>query len=265
MLIKLGKPKKIKTVNKKLNNNREKFLAKRNFYSYKLLKFLITERNNMKKYLTGMLLICSAFVNIYAVRPIETEDPPIVGKNVFSIESGISYDNSNASYDLTFLYGITKRLEVAVLAGYLQDTSSFNSGTHIKYELPFVTFKSEYIKKLNSQNSEFSFLLTKYVYNSEKVSVFGSVGYSFNKLDNDSFFYSAASMFKSGRATLYLDIYFAVDKDDIGVFNKHNLSPMIGFGYSVSDKLTLDCAYQLEMVKFRKETDVYIAGLTLSL
>ncbi|MCX7905558.1 MAG: hypothetical protein N2446_02525 [Elusimicrobiales bacterium] len=219
----------------------------------------------MKKRISLLIfLFISNSNNIYAVRPLISEDPPVVGNNIFSIESGVIYDDKDFSLDITLIYGLTEKMEIAAKGNYLDENFNFLSGIHFKYEFAFFTFKSEYLKNLKISESFFSLSFSKYFYKSNNFSIFSNIGFLKNN-DENFIFYSLASSYNYMRNKIfYTDLFFEVNDSNFSIFRKHILKPLIGLNYLITENFILDLGYMVELNEFRKERDNYILGFTLN-
>ncbi|MCX7641242.1 MAG: hypothetical protein N2Z20_01235 [Elusimicrobiales bacterium] len=217
----------------------------------------------MKKRIS-LLIFLFISNNMYAVRPIITEDPHVVGKDVFSVESGLMYNNKHFNYDITLIYGFAEKMEIAAKGNYLDENFNFLSGIHFKYELDFFTFKSEYLKNLKISESFFSLSFSKYFYKNNNFSIFSNIG--FLKNNNENFiFYSLASSYNYMRNKIfYTDLFFEVNDDSFSIFRRHIFKPLIGVNYLLSESFVLDLGYMIEFNEFKKKTDNYILGFTLN-
>lgn len=210
-----------------------------------------------------LLVIVLFFQNLFAVRPIISEDPQTVGERVFSIESGLSYDNKNPSYDVSLLYGFTRDIEIAIKTNYVGAEHYFYNGAHFKYSFNFFTTKIEYLKNINLHESVLSIGFTKYIYNKKDFSFFGTVSFIKNTLEKDMISYSFVSSFNSKDKIFYIDLFFESNTNDFSKFKKHIFRPLFGLNYILSDNIVFDFGYMIKIFNKQKESETYIGGLSL--
>ncbi len=203
---------------------------------------------------------------VFGIRPIISEDPLTTPKSKFTIESGITHNNSEQVYDMAFLYGLNEKIELSLKSSYTSKNLSFENGFHIKYFTPFFTLKGEYLKETTDSNSSFSLTASKYILEAKNLSLFFSISksFSFKNSDEDYYFYSLSLSKDYEEIDLYFDWFFEVNKNNFSIFKKHDFTPLIGITYDISEKVIIDFAYSIRMKEFKKEKDLYILGFTFN-
>jgi len=242
----------------------------------------------------GFIFLIINSYQVYAIRPLSTEDATVVEKGAFEAEIGFEYirqDNRDNNYTILLVpnYGLTERIQLCCELPFdilrpdggpdeegLGDISLASKILIFQEteKIPSLVFKpvvklatGDEDKGLGSGDEDISFILTA-TKSIGQATFHSNVGYTFvgkEKDDSlkDCLLYGVALEYPIySKLTIVTEVY-GESKSDFDN-EAYTINPLIGLTYQLTDKITFDAAFKMGARRNTKTEYGIISGVSIS-
>ncbi len=208
------------------------------------------------------------WANLYAVRPINTEDQGTAEENSLSVETAYSFDREEKTLSLAVIYGLSGTYELEAGHSHLF-YRQFNGLLHsyyfsLKKDFKVLTLKTSFNRYVKDKSNSFSFLISKDFALSESISIISDAGFETFKEKNDSSFYGIALQKDFEKLDAYLEFFSESMSKDFFKFTNENTSLLFGLALNLSERINPDFSIEIPFERGKRQNLVYSLGATLN-